>query len=911
LSDVRNVAPSRTEDELHALVTQLLETHRRIEHLAGDQVDAVLGPAGTPLLLAAAQARLRNSEAEQRRLAARLTATLESITDGFFTVDHQFRFTYLNRRAARMLGVEPARVLGRDLRKAWAIGAGAPFRDAFERALAQGEPASFEAIDDASGLWLTVRAYPSAEGLAVYLQDTTRQHHDHEQLELLQTAVERLNDIIIITRSDSEQGGPTIVYVNPAFERITGYDRDEVVGRSPRFLQGPETSRAELDRIRRAIEHREPVRTELVNYTRSGKPYWLEIDIAPLLDPDGRATHFVAVERDVTERKRAEIALERERRLQHAVTRIGAAVSARSGNDFFDRLAATTAEVLGAQVGAIARILPGNASLARTVAGVVDGLPMPVAEYPLADTPFARDMTSGQWIVSDDAAFIYPNDAQLRGITTPRAYIGQVLQSAGGGALGLLYVVYRQPVTDTAFVSSVLRILAAGAAAELERLETDSRIRELAYQDPVTGLPNRAWFMEQLQQTLTAGVSERHPVALLFLDLNRFKEINDSQGHYVGDRTLRLAAERFRGALREGEILARLGGDEFVVMASGTDRAAARGLGERLVAALAEPVSIEGRSFTLDVSIGVAIAPEHGDDPGTLLKHTDIAMYQAKGSDRRVRLFHPRMSEELDFRLSLSERLGDALDHDRLNLFFQPQVDLASGRFSGAEALLRWHDPQWGWISPEDFIPLAEERRMMHRVGDWVIRQVCRQLAEWRRGGLSLPPHVAINIAAQQLENMDIVRVLGTQIRAFDLEPALLQLELTETGIMNDPNRAEQVTGALRAAGFPLSIDDFGTGYSSLAYLKRFPVETLKIDRSFVRDMLSADSDYKIVSAIIAMARNLGMSTLAEGVETKEQAHALLALGCEHAQGYLYGRPLPADEFAGIWLGRGNSGENT
>jgi diguanylate cyclase (GGDEF)-like protein/PAS domain S-box-containing protein len=902
LSDVRNVAPSRTEDELHALVARLLETHRRIEHLAGDQVDAVLGPAGTPLLLAAAQARLRTSEAEQRRLADRLTATLESITDGFFTVDHQFRFTYLNRRAARILGVKAVDALGRDLREACAIGAAARFRDAFEGALADGRPASFEAVDDASGLRLAVRAYPSAEGLTVYVQDTTRQHQDHEQLELLQTAVERLNDIIIITGTDAAPGGPTIVYVNSAFEHITGYDRDEVIGRSPRFLQGPETSRAELDRIRHAIDHREPVRTEVVNYTRSGKPYWLEIDIAPLLDADGRATHFVAVERDVTERKRAEIALGRERRLQHAVMRIGAAVSARSGNDFFHRLAATTAEVLGAQVGAIARILPGAAGLARTVAGVIDGLPMPVAEYPLADTPFARDMTSGQWIVSDDAAFIYPDDAQLRGVTTPRAYVGQVLQSAGGGTLGLLYVVYRQPVTDTAFVSSVLRILAAGAAAELERLETDSRIRELAYQDPVTGLPNRAWFMEQLQQTLTAGVSDRHPVALLFLDLNRFKEINDSQGHYVGDRTLRLAAERFRGALREGEMLARLGGDEFVVMAPGTDRAAARELGERLVAALAEPVSIEGRSFTLDVSIGVAIAPEHGDDPGTLLKHTDIAMYQAKGSDRHVRLFHPRMSEDLDFRLSLSERLGDALDHDRLRLFFQPQVDLASGRFSGAEALLRWHDPDWGWISPEHFIPLAEERRMMHRVGDWVIRQVCRQLAEWRRSGFSLPPHVAINIAAQQLENMDIVRVLSTQTRANGLEPALLQLELTETGIMKDPNRAEQVTGALREAGFPLSIDDFGTGYSSLAYLKRFPVEILKIDRSFVRDMLSADSDYKIVSAIIAMARNLGMSTLAEGVETDEQAQALLALGCDHAQGYLYGRPVPADEFAAIWL---------
>ncbi|MBX9811460.1 MAG: EAL domain-containing protein [Burkholderiales bacterium] len=429
-----------------------------------------------------------------------------------------------------------------------------------------------------------------------------------------------------------------------------------------------------------------------------------------------------------------------------------------------------------------------------------------------------------------------------------------------------------------------------------------ARIEQLAFYDPLTGLPNRALFMDRLKQTLAAAQRHGQRVALLFLDLNRFKEINDTQGHAIGDHALAEVARRFQAALRQEETLARLAGDEFVVIAVGADQAAAALIAERLQQALAEPLVVKGHVFALSASIGIAFYPEDGSSPEDLLKHTDIAMYRAKVSGGGYRFYRPEMGTELEKRLEVARRLGRALEAQQLQLYYQPQVHLQTGKVPGAEALLRWFDPEWGPVPPAEFIPIAEERGMMGALGEWVLREACRQVKAWQEAGLSLPGRLAVNVAAQQLEEAEFVTKVPNIVRAAGLTPSLFELELTESSMMADPERAIGVMEALKTAGFALSIDDFGTGYSSLAYLKRFAADKLKIDISFVRDMLSDRNDYAIVATIIAMARTLKLKTVAEGVEKAAQAEALRALGCDGAQGYYFGHPEPPDAFAQKWL---------
>ncbi|WP_205624844.1 putative bifunctional diguanylate cyclase/phosphodiesterase [Ralstonia mannitolilytica] len=416
------------------------------------------------------------------------------------------------------------------------------------------------------------------------------------------------------------------------------------------------------------------------------------------------------------------------------------------------------------------------------------------------------------------------------------------------------------------------------------------------------GLPNRALFLDRLKQALASAQRHGQRVALLFLDLDRFKEINDTQGHAIGDRALIEIARRFQAALREEETLARLAGDEFVVIAMGANQSAAALIAERIQKALAEPLAINGRFFALKASIGIAFYPEDGRSAEELLKHADIAMYRAKASGGGYRFYRSEMGTDLARKLEIVHRLETALAAGRLQLHYHPQVHLPSGKIVGAEALSRWHDADWGMVSPAEFIPIAEERGLIGTLGEWALAGACRQVRHWQERGCPLPGRVAVNVAAKQFEDDDFVDRCLRIARESGAASSAIELELTESGMMRDPERAVEVTRALTSAGFALSIDDFGTGYSSLAYLKRFPVHKLKIDISFVRDMLTDRNDLAIVSAIVAMAKSLGLKTLAEGVEEAAQAEHLLALGCDEAQGYYFARPEPAEVFARRWL---------
>ena len=466
---------------------------------------------------------------------------------------------------------------------------------------------------------------------------------------------------------------------------------------------------------------------------------------------------------------------------------------------------------------------------------------------------------------------------------------------------GELYAMSMSVATVSDASGSTNRVISIISDISEQKFQA-ARIEKLAFYDALTGLPNRALFLDRLEQTLASSQRQAGHGALLFLDLDRFKEINDSLGHAVGDLALAEVARRFQSVSRSEETLARLGGDEFVLMAENADKAAAILIAARLQRALALPLDLKGQSYTVGASIGIAFYPDDGQSSEDLIKHTDIAMYRAKASGGGYQLYRPEMGAEVDHRLTIAKHLARALDDDGLQLHYQPQIDLYSGRVIGAEVLLRWNSPALGWIGPAEFVPIAEERGMMGPLGDWVVRQACRQIHAWADSGARLDGRLAINVSALQMEDPDFVARLLEIVRDANLDPSRFELELTESSMMMAPERAVKVMAELSAAGFSLSIDDFGTGYSSLAYLKRFVAHQIKIDISFVRNMLTDSNDHTIVTTIIAMARTLGLRTTAEGVEEAGQAAALRSLGCDIAQGYYFGRPEPGDVFREKWL---------
>lgn len=597
---------------------------------------------------------------------------------------------------------------------------------------------------------------------------------------------------------------------------------------------------------------------------------------------------------------------QQQERMQQAVLDVAEAVTARSDDRFFDHLAQRLARALDADVALIARIDTSVPLSANLLAGVGDGRPLDRFSFGFEGLPCEADLHNAERIIDQGLATYFPRTTHLVGGHF-QAWVDRRLEDASGDVIGVVILLFRRPLRETESIRHLLRILAAGASAELERRRSDAHIRHLAYFDPGTGLPNRVHFMERLHTAILNARNNSTRLALMFLDLNRFKEINDSQGHDVGDQVLQEVASRFNACLLEGESLARLGGDEFVVMVESVDEVRATQVVGRLLKALVVPVVTDGHSFSLDVSIGVAFYPEDGDGPRELLKNTDIAMYHAKESGCGYRFYVSSMGRDLRRRLLVASRLREALRHQQLELCFQPIVALDSHELVGAEVLCRWFDDELGWVSPGEFVAVAEERGVIRQLGEWVLGETCRQIAEWEKAQLAvLPERLYINLAAAQFEEPELARQLCNIVEQAGVSPQRIGLELTESGFMLDPEQAVRITEQLCEHGFVLAIDDFGTGYSSLSYLKRFAAQAVKIDMSFVSDMLTDSNDYSIIATIIAMADRLGLRTVAEGVETQAQASALKSMGCNVAQGYLFSRPLTAEEFQRLWLVESN-----
>jgi diguanylate cyclase (GGDEF)-like protein len=453
----------------------------------------------------------------------------------------------------------------------------------------------------------------------------------------------------------------------------------------------------------------------------------------------------------------------------------------------------------------------------------------------------------------------------------------------------------------------------AGAVHDISRHKAaEAEIRRLAYYDPLTGLPNRLLFTEQLQRALAHAGRHGLRLAIMFVDLDNFKRVNDTLGHTVGDELLRAAGDRLARSLRSydgltrnahglGHSIARLGGDEFIVMAADLEHPTdASAIAQRLVTALAQPLVLQGTEVFVGGSVGVAIFPEDGRDIDTLLKNADTAMYRAKETGRGTFQFYDAsMNARALDRLMMETRLRHALERNEFVLHYQPRVDVPTGRVVGAEALIRWQHPERGLLPPAEFIPLVEDVGLVIPIGEWAIECACRQSAAWADAGLGQIP-VAVNLASTHLRERALPALVARVIREHGIAANCLEIEVTESILLADSELSGEIADELDRMGVRLSIDDFGTGYSSLSYLKRLPIASLKIDRSFVRDLVTDPDDEAIVSAIIALAHSLKLRVVAEGVETEAQLEMLKARHCDEYQGYLTSRAVDADTFAQV-----------
>jgi diguanylate cyclase (GGDEF)-like protein/PAS domain S-box-containing protein len=493
-----------------------------------------------------------------------------------------------------------------------------------------------------------------------------------------------------------------------------------------------------------------------------------------------------------------------------------------------------------------------------------------------------------------------------------RAGVAALMAGDGGNVIGRRVNLTAQRLDGTEFPAEITitrletggRALFTGFVRDIsDRVSAEETLRHLAYHDALTGLANRAQLEDHLAKALARAESAGTAVALLYVDIDGFKLVNDSFGHAVGDEVLQAVAGRMERALRGTDVIARHGGDEFLVLLSDLDsepRAVAETVALKLVATLRQPFAISGLEFQIDATVGISLFPDDADSADALLRHADAAMYAGKGTGP-VAVYAQGRTDPRG-RLSLTRRLRHALAQGELELHYQPIVMLADGAPVGAEALLRWRDPERGLVPPMEFLPVAEESGLIEPIGEWVVGALCRQARAWLDEGIE--PELAFNVSLHQLRPQRFASALESCLRGYRLDPGRFTAEITESATMREPELVESALGELHELGVRLAIDDFGAGYSSLGRLQQMPVDTLKIDRSFLLRLAEGDSAAAVVGTIVQLAAALGMAAVAEGVETEAQRAVLLERGCERAQGYLFGRPMPAPELTALFAAR-------
>ncbi len=769
---------------------------------------------------------------------------------------------YLNAAFADFLGIGMAQALG----PGWYGALATESRQALMAALEQRRDFTlFLQWQRPQGraLWAecVARWSPRRHDFLCLLRDETSNRRVLSQVQEQADLFRLMTDNVPVLIAYFRAGDLQCQFANLGYARTFGYDERSIIGRTFAQVIGEDAALQLAPELQTVLERHRSVIYERTTPSADGVMQWLEINLLPHLSPAGQPMGIFVLISDISKHRLAEQAV----------------------RDSEGRLAkfmqASTEGIVFQKDGRVVDVNPPMCELIGYRLDEMLGRPKLdfIAQEQVAKV--AAVMVSGQETAYESIL------VDKLGRQIPVEFIVRTMLR-GGERLRM----------------TIVRDLR-------DQHATQAHIHHLAHRDTLTGLPNRMSFMEQLDQLLLGAKADGSRMALLFIDLDHFKRVNDSLGHLVGDTLLRTVAARITSSLRATDIVARFGGDEFMVLlpglpASGEPGADVEEVAQKLLAAIELPLMAEGRPISVTPSVGIALYPQDGASPHELVKHADTAMYLAKSRGRaNYQFFDPGMASAAYASLVMEGQLAQALERGEFELYFQPQVCARGGALVGAEALIRWNHPERGLLLPNEFIHLAERQRLMLRIGQWVLQEAARCIKRWHAIDLGVPT-VAVNLSTLQFLSPGFIDAVAQVLPADGLDSGMLELELTERMLMDDMSEVKQRLSRLRAMGLRISVDDFGTGYSSLGHLKHLPIDKLKIDRSFIRDLPEARDSVAIASAIIQMGRSLGMTVIAEGVETAAQAEFLAAQGCDEFQGFLVSPALPLMQFEGWVLQR-------
>ena len=686
-------------------------------------------------------------------------------------------------------------------------------------------------------------------------------------------------------------------FANSQYAAFFGFTVEGILGRHLSEVIGPKAYAKTAVQFQRVLDG-ESVTYERAHECVDGKTRYIRAAFAPERNADGTVKGSYALTTDVTAYREAEDAIRTHALRQEAIAIYGQyALETRDIEKLIANAAAISTSGLDVTHSAVYRVAGATDPLLQ-IAGVGWRADAPTSVERESST--GRALLAGQPVIIDDLRAI-------GGTAAPAHFKGEGLLSGvevaiptSDGAFGVIGAYSREPGRFSKDDASFLMAIATSLGTAIGRKRAEERLAYVAQFDSLTGLPNRTLFRDRLSQAMTRAERGGSQLALMLLDLDRFKEINDTLGHRAGDRLLQAVAERLTGALRTVDTVARLGGDEFTVIFEDAESVAAVTLvAEKVVGALARPFPLDDQEYFLTVSVGITMYPSNPGDIETLIMNADVAMYDAKDRGKNnFQFYRAEMNAMKQERLSLEGQLRRAVDRDELFIEYQAQTDLRTNRVIGAEALLRWRHPDLGLIEPNRFIPIAEQTNLILQIGKWVLHRACAQNVAWQRAGLPRI-RVAVNVSARQFR-AEFLGTVASALQDSGLAPDCLELEITEGLLVEDPEAASAVLSELKTLGVHVAIDDFGSGYSSLSYLKHFPLDSLKIDRSFVRDLSFDPDDASIARAIIALGHSLDLKVIAEGVETPQQLAFLRDHHCDIVQGYLFGAPVVADDMAAL-----------
>ncbi|MBB4377434.1 diguanylate cyclase/phosphodiesterase with PAS/PAC sensor(s) [Bradyrhizobium sp. Rc3b] len=818
-----------------------------------------------------------------------LRAALERADDGVVIVDDAHRITHFNAAAERIWKLARTDVLGRDAEilalKGLQADPVADLRD--EISLVRRDGSRIRAAIALSSVKIG-----GANHYILFARDVTIEAERRVRIGLLHAVSDQTNRAVII--SDTEQN---IVYVNSAFTTLFGYTNAEAEGRrAGELIAGRHTDRKAIAKlIKRLMHGGRRGEAEVLVYDKDGEEIWVCARIDAFRDTKGRVKHIFALLEDITETKQL-------RSLQQLI--MGALADEVPIGEIADRLCRRVEEIAPhvvcslLHVDAAGLIHPlGGPSLPDDYSRALDGVAIGPDVGSCGTAAFYGEPVLATDLETDPRWQPYKAMPLAIGL---RACWSTPVKAKDGRVIATFAFYYREPRAPSNWHRRIVEACVNLGAFAIERKEARAEIARLAYHDILTGLPNRAQLRHLITTAIDACPTGSH-VALAFLDVDHFKDVNDTLGHAAGDELLIQLAQRLREQIGPEDMLGRLGGDEFVILLPQRNAESAARVAADITEALAAPLKLGSKLMPMSASIGISLYPDHATDIDTLMQQADAAMYMAKQAGRSTyRIFSAEMNGLTEQRLALIAALRRAIVEGALTLSYQPQIRSCDGAIHGVEALSRWRDAVLGDVSPAKFIPLAEECGLIEQIGLWSVREACRQMASWRRAGLNIPS-VSVNLSPINFRNVTLAARLKDILSEYDLSADALMLEITEGAFMQDGVAALETMNAIRELGVGLSLDDFGTGYSSLSRLAHLPIRELKIDRSFMRDIERDAGALAIATAVVRVGQGLGMTVVAEGVETEGQRKTLAELGCDVVQGFFYAPALPPVAFE-RWL---------